>query len=216
MFLAIRRFQDRMEKTIATGVTIQDAIDNGLKELNAHRDNVEINVIEVPSKGIFGIGSKLAKVEITLKDNTEEVARNFLNDILNAMNVIAIINTNLEDNVLKIELEGKDMGVLIGRRGETLDAIQYLISLVINKGKEKYIRVLLDTEDYRARREKTLQRLAERLAKKVVKTRRKVLLEPMNPYERRIIHFHLQEHPRVHTYSEGEEPYRKVVISLKK
>jgi len=205
-----------MEKTIATGVTIQDAIDNGLKELNAHRDNVEINVIEVPSKGIFGIGSKLAKVEITLKDNTEEVARNFLNDILNAMNVIAIINTNLEDNVLKIELEGKDMGVLIGRRGETLDAIQYLISLVINKGKEKYIRVLLDTEDYRARREKTLQRLAERLAKKVVKTRRKVLLEPMNPYERRIIHFHLQEHPRVHTYSEGEEPYRKVVISLKK
>jgi spoIIIJ-associated protein len=216
MFLAIRRFQDRMEKTIATGVTIQDAIDNGLKELNAHRDNVEINVVEVPSKGIFGIGSKLAKVEITLKDNTEEVARNFLNDILNAMNVIAIINTNLEDNVLKIELEGKDMGVLIGRRGETLDAIQYLISLVINKGKEKYIRVLLDTEDYRARREKTLQRLAERLAKKVVKTRRKVLLEPMNPYERRIIHFHLQEHPRVHTYSEGEEPYRKVVISLKK
>ena len=209
-------FQDRMEKTIATGVTIQDAIDNGLKELNAHRDNVEINVVEVPSKGIFGIGSKLAKVEITLKDNTEEVARNFLNDILNAMNVIAIINTNLEDNVLKIELEGKDMGVLIGRRGETLDAIQYLISLVINKGKEKYIRVLLDTEDYRARREKTLQRLAERLAKKVVKTRRKVLLEPMNPYERRIIHFHLQEHPRVHTYSEGEEPYRKVVISLKK
>ncbi|HHT51180.1 MAG TPA: protein jag [Eubacteriaceae bacterium] len=205
-----------MEKTIATGVTIQDAIDNGLKELNAHRDNVEINVVEVPSKGIFGIGSKLAKVEITLKDNTEEVARNFLNDILNAMNVIAIINTNLEDNVLKIELEGKDMGVLIGRRGETLDAIQYLISLVINKGKEKYIRVLLDTEDYRARREKTLQRLAERLAKKVVKTRRKVLLEPMNPYERRIIHFHLQEHPRVHTYSEGEEPYRKVVISLKK
>ena len=216
MFLAIRRFQDRMEKTIATGVTIQDAIDNGLKELNAHRDNVEINVVEVPSKGIFGIGSKLAKVEITLKDNTEEVARNFLNDILNAMTVIAIINTNLEDNVLKIELEGKDMGVLIGRRGETLDAIQYLISLVINKGKEKYIRVLLDTEDYRARREKTLQRLAERLAKKVVKTRRKVLLEPMNPYERRIIHFHLQEHPRVHTYSEGEEPYRKVVISLKK
>ena len=205
-----------MEKTIATGVTIQDAIDNGLKELNAHRDNVEINVVKVPSKGIFGIGSKLAKVEITLKDNTEEVARNFLNDILNAMNVIAIINTNLEDNVLKIELEGKDMGVLIGRRGETLDAIQYLISLVINKGKEKYIRVLLDTEDYRARREKTLQRLAERLAKKVVKTRRKVLLEPMNPYERRIIHFHLQEHPRVHTYSEGEEPYRKVVISLKK
>lgn len=215
MFLAIRRFQDRMEKTIATGVTIQDAIDNGLKELNAHRDNVEINVVEVPSKGIFGIGSKLAKVEITLKDNTEEVARNFLNDILNAMNVIAIINTNLEDNVLKIELEGKDMGVLIGRRGETLDAIQYLISLVINKGKEKYIRVLLDTEDYRARREKTLQRLAERLAKKVVKTRRKVLLEPMNPYERRIIHSTLQNHPHVVTYSEGDEPYRKVVIRLR-
>lgn len=137
MFPVIRRFQDRMEKTIATGVTIQDAIDNGIKELNAHRDNVEINVIDVPSKGIFGIGSKLAKVEIILKDNTEEVARDFLNNILKSMNVIAIINTNLEDNVLNIEVEGKDMGVLIGRRGETLDAIQYLISLVINKGKEK-------------------------------------------------------------------------------
>ncbi len=205
-----------MEKTIATGVTIQDAIDNGIKELNAHRDNVEINVVDVPSKGIFGIGSKLAKVEIILKDNTEEIARDFLNNILKSMNVIAIINTNLEDNVLNIEVEGKDMGVLIGRRGETLDAIQYLISLVINKGKEKYTRVLLDTENYRARREKTLQRLADRLAKKVVKTHKKVLLEPMNPYERRIIHYYLQEHPRVNTHSEGEEPYRKVVISLKK
>lgn len=206
-----------MEKTIAIGRTIQDAIDNGLKELKADRDNVDINVVDVPSKGIFGlIGSKLAKVEISIKDNTEEIANDFLYNILKSMNVTASIHTKLADNVLNVEVEGPDMGILIGRRGETLDAIQYLISLVINKDREKYTRVLLDTENYRAKREKTLQRLADRLAKKVVKTNKKVLLEPMNPYERRIIHSFLQDHPKVVTQSEGEEPYRKVVISLKK
>jgi spoIIIJ-associated protein len=206
-----------MEKTIAIGRTIQDAIDNGLKELKADRDNVDINVVDVPSKGIFGlIGSKLAKVEISIKDNTEETAKDFLYNILKSMNVTASIHTELADNVLNVEVEGPDMGILIGRRGETLDAIQYLISLIVNKDKEQYIRVLLDTENYRAKREKTLQRLADRLAKKVVKTNKKVLLEPMNPYERRIIHSFLQNHPKVVTQSEGEEPYRKVVISLKK
>lgn len=205
-----------MEKTIAIGRTIQDAIDNGLKELNTDRDKVDINVVDVPSKGIFGlIGNKLAKVEISLKDNAEELASDFLNNILKSMNVTASIYTEILDNVLNIEVQGSDMGILIGRRGETLDAIQYLISLVINKNREKYIRVLLDTENYRAKREKTLQRLADRLAKKVVKTNKKVLLEPMNPYERRIIHSFLQDHPKVITQSEGEEPYRKVVISLK-
>ena len=206
-----------MEKMIATGRTIQEAIDRGLKELNADRDDVDINVVDVPSKGLFGfIGAKLAKVEIIIKDNADKIARDFLYSILKTMKVIASVHTEIVDDVLNIEIIGSDMGILIGRRGETLDAIQYLISLVVNKNREKYIRVLLDTENYRAKREKTLQRLADRLAKKVVKTNKKVLLEPMNPYERRIIHSFLQDNPQVTTQSEGEDPYRKVVISLKK
>ena len=206
-----------MEKMIATGRTIQEAIDRGLKELNADRDDVDINVVDVPSKGLFGfIGAKLAKVEIIIKDNADKIARDFLYSILKSMKVIASVHTEIVDDVLNIEIIGSDMGILIGRRGETLDAIQYLISLVVNKNREKYIRVLLDTENYRAKREKTLQRLADRLAKKVVKTNKKVLLEPMNPYERRIIHSFLQDNPQVTTQSEGEDPYRKVVISLKK
>ncbi len=206
-----------MKKIIASGRTIQEAIDNGLQELQVNRDQVEVNVVEVPSKGIFGIiGTKEARVEITLKDNVEEIAKEFLSSILRSMEISGDIITNFEDNVLSIKVEGKDMGILIGRRGETLDAVQYLISLVVNKDREEYVRVLLDTEAYRARREKTLQKLADRLARKVEKYRKKVLLEPMNPYERRIIHSHLQNHPRVTTYSEGEDPYRKVVITLKK
>lgn len=206
-----------MKKMIATGRTIQEAIDQGLKELNADRDDVDINVIDVPSKGLFGfIGAKLAKVEVIIKDNADKIAKDFLYSILKSMKVIASVHTEIVDDVLHIEIIGSDMGILIGRRGETLDAIQYLISLVVNKDREKYIRVLLDTENYRAKREKTLQRLADRLAKKVVKTNKKVLLEPMNPYERRIIHSFLQDHSQVTTLSEGKEPYRKVVISLKK
>lgn len=206
-----------MKKLVATGRTIQEAIENGLKELKVNRDQVEVNVVEVPSKGIFGIiGSKEAKVEVSLKDNVEEMARDFLYSILHAMHITGDIQTSLQDKILNIEVEGSDMGILIGRRGETLDAVQYLVSLVINKDREEYIRVLLDTEHYRSKREKTLQQLADRLARKVEKYRKKVLLEPMNPYERRIIHSYLQNHPKVTTYSEGEDPYRKVVIALKK
>ncbi len=206
-----------MKKIITTGKTIEEAIENGLKELQVDRDRIETNVLEVPQKGLFGLlGNKQAKVEITLKDNVEELAKNFLYEILDKMRIKGNIKTELCENVLKMEVEGTDMGILIGRRGETLDAIQYLISLTVNKGRDQYIRVMLDTENYRTKREQTLQQLAGRLASKVEKSGKKITLEPMNPYERKIIHTHLQNHPKVTTYSEGEEPYRKVVITLRK
>ena len=205
-----------MKKIVATGKTIQEAIDNGLRELQVTKEQVETSVVDVPAKGLFGLwGNKLAKVEITVKDNVEEIASTFISQMLAAMNIEAKISTQLNEDFLQIEIEGVDMGILIGRRGQTLDAIQYLVSLVVNKGREKYIRVVVDTEDYRAKREKTLEQLALRLARKVEKTNKKVLLEPMNPYERRIIHSVLQNHSKVTTYSEGEEPHRKVVIALK-
>ncbi|RBP36690.1 RNA-binding cell elongation regulator Jag/EloR [Garciella nitratireducens] len=206
-----------MNKIIATGKTIQEAIENGLKELGVDRDQIETNVLEIPQKGFFGLfGNREAKVQIILKDNIEETAKKFLEQILNKMKIHANIKTKLCEDVLRIEIEGNNMGILIGRRGETLDAIQYLVSLAINKNRDGYVRVILDTENYREKRQQTLQQLADRLARKVEKTGKSITLEPMNPYERRIIHTYLQDHPKVRTYSEGEDPYRKVVLSLKK
>lgn len=149
-------------------------------------------------------------------DGIEKVAVTFLEDIFDKFGVKATCNTTFEHRNLNVVLEGKDMGILIGRRGQTLDAIQYLTSLVVNKKSDEYIRVVIDTENYREKREVTLKELAFKLAKKVERTRKKVVLEPMNPYERRIIHATLQNHKKVYTYSEGEEPFRKVVIDLKK
>ena len=140
----------------------------------------------------------------------------FLSQMLSAMGVEAEIETVYEDGVLNVELKGEDMGVLIGKRGQTLDSIQYLTSLVVNKGKAAYVRVKIDTENYRERRKATLENLAKNMAFKVKKTGRPAYLEPMNPYERRIIHSALQNDPYVTTHSEGEEPARKVVITLRK
>lgn len=149
----------------------------------------------------------------------EERAKVFLRDIFASMNlgeveITAVYNKN--DGSLEVNFEGEDMGILIGKRGQTLDSLQYLTSLVVNKGKESYIRVKLDTEDYRRRRKETLENLARGIAYKVKKTRRPVVLEPMNPYERRIIHSALQGNKFVETISEGEEPYRHVVVKLKR
>jgi len=228
--------------------TIEEAVKLALDELNADREQVEVEVLDQPSKGIFGlIGSKLARVKVTLKevkpeetkenvlekvlektfDRTElkitdytfekETAKRFLRDVLNAMNIKAEIRLKDTKEGLYISLSGPKMGAIIGRRGQTLDSLQYLTSLVVNKDKdrEKYVKVVLDTEDYRKKREETLVRLAKRLAEKVRKTGKKVELEPMNPYERRIIHSALQNYEDITTYSEGEEPFRKVIIAHK-
>ena len=149
----------------------------------------------------------------------EEVRRRaetFLNDVFRTMEMQVEVTTSFEDDTLCVDLNGNDMGILIGKRGQTLDSLQYLTSLVVNKGKAAYVRVKLDTEDYRSRRKATLENLAKNIAFKVKKTRRPVFLEPMNPYERRIIHSALQDDPYVTTHSEGEEPCRKVVVTLKK
>lgn len=151
-------------------------------------------------------------------EEVEKTANDFLKDVLDKMGIANEITTKYdsEENCLNIEISGEDMGVLIGKRGQTLDSLQYLVSLVVNKGTKEYIRVKVDTENYRERRNKTLENLAKNMAFKVKRTRRSVTLEPMNPYERRVIHSALQNDAYVTTHSEGEEPYRKVVITLKK
>lgn len=205
-----------MDKITKSGKTVDDALQEALKELHASRDEVEITVIDEGTKGFLGVfGAKDAVIQVVKKFNPEKIAVTFLQEMFQAMKMNVSIETNLKEKQLAIELSGDEMGVLIGKRGQTLDSIQYLVSLVVNKGNSPYVSILLDTENYRQRRKETLESLAYNLAKKVKQTKRNVVLEPMNPYERRIIHSTLQNDRYVTTYSEGEEPYRNVVITLK-
>ncbi|MDT8719512.1 protein jag [Clostridium sp. 19966] len=207
-----------MKSIEMTGKTVEEAVKNALLELNLTEDKIEVDIIEEGSKGLFKIiGAKPAKIKVTIKDSFADMAKNFIQEVLDKMSITADINIKEENRTLKINLSGPDMGVIIGYRGETLDSLQYLTSLVVNKNHEnEYIRVLLDIENYRAKREDTLKRLAEKTAYRVRKTGRSFRLEPMNPYERRIIHSTLQNNPYVDTTSEGDEPYRRVVVDLKK
>ena len=205
-----------MDKITKSGKTVDDALYEALKELHASRDEVEVTIIDEGAKGFLGMfGAKDAVIQVVKKFNPEKIAVTFLNEMFQAMKMNVSIETSLKEKQLAIELSGDEMGVLIGKRGQTLDSIQYLVSLVVNKGNSPYVSILLDTENYRQRRKETLESLAYNLAKKVKQTKRNVVLEPMNPYERRIIHSTLQNDRYVTTYSEGEEPYRNVVITLK-
>jgi spoIIIJ-associated protein len=201
-----------------TGKTVEEALKNALMKLNVERDKVEVEVLDEGNKGFLNfIGVRPAKVRVKVKRDYINEARIFLKNVLEKIRVNAEIKIKEENNVIKIYLTGSDMGILIGYRGETLDAIQYLLSLVINKNHDmEYKRVILDTENYRAKREETLRRLARKVAEKVKRTGRVVKLEPMNPYERRVIHSALQNDLYVNTYSEGQEPFRRVVVDLKK
>lgn len=201
-----------------TAKTVDEALTNAMLEIGTTADNLEYEVIEKESSGFLGIFSRPAKIRVRLKISIENTARKFLEDVFAAMNIKAKLDIayDKENETLDINIEGEDMGVLIGKRGQTLDSLQYLVSLVINKNSDKYIKVKLDTENYRERRKETLENLAKNIAYKVRKTKKSVALEPMNPYERRIIHSALQNDKYVETYSEGEEPYRKVVIGYKK
>ena len=199
-----------------TGKTVQEAVNLALGELNASLDNTDIEVLDEGSKGLFGIGSKVAKVRVTLRNiQDSNQAERFLQDVFSKMNVSVDIDTEENEEALTLRITGKDSGIIIGRRGETLDALQYLTSLVVNKNREDYKRVTVDIENYRQKREETLVRLANRLAERVVRYRKNVTLEPMNPYERRIIHSSLQNNKMVETYSVGDEPNRKVVITIR-
>ena len=212
-----------MEYIEVSAKTLSDAITEACQKLGVTSHELEYEVIDEGSNGFLGIGSKPAVIKARVKEeekkvSVEDTAKNFLKDVFNAMNLAVVVNTEYdeEEKNLNIDLAGEDMGMLIGKRGQTLDSLQYLVSLVVNKDSESYIRVKLDTENYRERRKETLENLAKNIAYKVKRTRRSVALEPMNPYERRIIHSALQDDKYVTTHSEGEEPFRKVVVTLKK
>lgn len=206
-----------MKSIEVTGKSVEEALKTALNELNTTEDKVEVEIIEEGSKGFLSIiGSKPAKIKVTVKRDYELEAKNFLSEVLTTMGIDAEIHTKKEGNIININLTGDKMGVVIGYRGETLDSLQYLTSLVVNKGHEnEYKRIVMDTENYRAKREETLKRLAKKTAIKVARNRRAFRLEPMNPYERRIIHSALQDDRYVTTYSEGDEPYRRIVIDYK-
>lgn len=200
-----------------TGKTTEDAIALGLNELGVTRDKVTIEIIEEPSKrGIFSfLSNKMAKVRLIYKDSPIDIATAFLDKVCSAMGISAAFQCQEDDNTVNVNITGPDLGILIGRRGDTLDALQYLLNLSVQKHFTERVRIVLDVEGYRQRREETLIRLAKRLAERVKRTGYRVVLEPMSPQERRIIHTALQDDPNVFTFSEGDEPFRKVVISMK-
>lgn len=258
------------------GRDVDEAVRLALDDLKVSIDEVNVTVLEEPSRGFFGIGSKLALVRvekkpkeveiksepvvevpkeepvpeiqvkekarikqekapkekkqkktekheaITKKEAEEELqvledhqALTFLREMIKEMGLNVDVTGKMGKEAIYLDIQGKDSGTVIGKRGQTLDAIQYLVSLVVNKDQNKYVRVVVDAENYRAKRERTLEALAYRLANKVWKSKRSVKLEPMNPYERKVIHATLQNHPHVTTRSEGEDPYRRVIIELK-
>lgn len=209
-----------MEYQEFTGKTLSDAVTNALIALETSRDNLEYEVIEKGSNGFLGIGARDAKIRAKLKvlpkKSIEEVVSDFLKSVFQAMNLEVKVIINVHEDMMDVELSGDEMGILIGKRGQTLDSLQYLLSLVVNKESESYVKVKVDTENYRQRRRETLEGLAKNIAFKVKRTKRSVSLEPMNPFERRVIHSALQNDRYVTTKSEGEEPYRHVVVSLKK
>jgi spoIIIJ-associated protein len=197
--------------------TIDEAISEALRELNAERENVTVETVSEASKGFLGIGAKKAKVRVTEKYVPERFVKTFLEDIIRASGMEAsVIIEKVNDNRIKASVEGKDIGTLIGKRGATLDSLQYLVNLAVNKGNSPFMNVIIDTENYRDRRKATLEQLAKNLAKKVRSAKKPVKLEPMSSSERRIIHASLQENMYVTTYSEGEEPFRNLVIAPSK
>ena len=207
-----------MEFIEISAKNVDDAITQATVQLGITSDQLEYEVLDKGSTGFLGIGSKNAVIKARKKFSIDENVVEFLSSIFDAMKmeVEILVAVNEEEHIIEVELKGDDMGILIGKRGQTLDSLQYLTNLAINKHSDEYYKVKIDTEDYRKRRKETLENLAKNIAYKVKRTKRPVSLEPMNPFERRIIHSALQNDRYVCTKSEGEEPYRKVVIMLKR
>ena len=208
-----------MEYIEISAKTVDEALTEAAIKLGIPSSEIEYEVIEKGSAGFLGlgIGGKNAVIKVWKKFSIEDSTREFLFSVFKAMGleVVIEIKVNEEEKVVDINLKGDDMGVLIGKRGQTLDSLQYLTNLAVNKNLEEYYKVKVDTEDYRKRRKDTLENLAKNIAYKVKRTKRPVTLEPMNPFERRVIHSALQNDRFVTTHSEGDEPYRHVVVTLK-
>lgn len=207
-----------MEFIEISAKNVDDAITQATVQLGITSDQLEYEVLDKGSTGFLGIGSKNAVIKARKKFSIDENVVEFLSSIFDAMKmeVEILVAVNEEEHIIEVELKGDDMGILIGKRGQTLDSLQYLTNLAINKHSGEYYKVKIDTEDYRKRRKETLENLAKNIAYKVKRTKRPVSLEPMNPFERRIIHSALQNDRYVTTHSEGDEPYRHVVVTLKK
>lgn len=207
-----------MEFIEISAKNVDDAITQATVQLGITSDQLEYEILDKGSTGFLGIGSKNAVIKARKKFSIDENVVEFLSSIFEAMKmeVEILVAVNEEEHTIEVELKGDDMGILIGKRGQTLDSLQYLTNLAINKHSDEYYKVKIDTEDYRKRRKETLENLAKNIAYKVKRTKRPVSLEPMNPFERRIIHSALQNDRYVTTHSEGDEPYRHVVVTLKK
>lgn len=207
-----------MEFIEISAKNVDDAITQATVQLGITSDQLEYEILDKGSTGFLGIGSKNAVIKARKKFSIDENVVEFLSSVFDAMKmeVEILVAVNEEEHVIEVELKGDDMGILIGKRGQTLDSLQYLTNLAINKHSDEYYKVKIDTEDYRKRRKETLENLAKNIAYKVKRTKRPVSLEPMNSFERRIIHSALQNDRYVTTHSEGDEPYRHVVVTLKK
>lgn len=205
-----------MKQLEAAGKTFNEALTAGLAQMGLDLDQVDYEILDEGAKGFLGIGMRPVRIRLTQKDSPANRAEEFLSQVTRLIGLDVSFETEQEEEALKINMVGENQGILIGHRGETLDALQYLCSLRVNKDRDEYIRVTLDTENYRAKREQTLINLANRMAQKAVRSGRRMAMEPMNPYERRIMHSALQGNEQVTTHSEGEEPNRRVVIVPKR
>jgi spoIIIJ-associated protein len=202
-----------VKEITASGQTVEQAVQSALEQLNTTKDQVEVTIIDEGKKGLFGLfGAKPAIVKVEMLPNPIEEAENYIKQLTANMNLDVHINTIVNGKHVTFELNGENIAIIIGKRGQTLNALQYLIRLVINKHSKIYYTVTLDAEGYRERRRETLESLASRMADKVIRTKAKVALEPMPAFERKIIHNVLQDISKVSTYSDGQEPHRHIVI----
>ncbi|EAE4193042.1 RNA-binding cell elongation regulator Jag/EloR [Listeria monocytogenes] len=201
-----------MRDITAQGSNVEEAIQNALATLETTRDKVEVEVLDEGKKGIFGIGSRLAMVKVIEKEDGIQVAIDYLLDVATKMGAVITIDVEEVGKDVKLQIKGDSLGMLIGKHGQTLNALQYLTQLIANKTTSQYKNIIVNVGDYRERRHETLVILANKMADKALKTKRAIHLEPMPSFERKIIHAILSENEQIETHSEGRDPYRYIVI----
>lgn len=205
-----------MKSIVVDGGSVEEAVQSALEKLDVTREQVEIDVLEEGSRGLFGIiGGKQARVSVTLKATPEQVIKGFIDEVVEAMGLEIEYSVFFDNGYWYVDFTGEDVRFIIGRRGKTLNSLQMLANMAVNKKLEERIRIIIDAEGYRGRREQSLRRLARKTAERVCRTKSDVMLEPMTPQERRIIHLELQNNDKVSTLSRGDDPYRKVVVCYK-